>query len=262
MNGLSNSQETALARIWREQDSLPGDFTDWNITDDLVVLRDCGMIDMESDASLTLAFVHRLLPKGREHYQEVRRERRHFVSLRDPADELIGILVTDCDRCGCDVPPKYYDNRLSDYQALSRNGLIKVFWAEDKPYHVQITDMGRDYVEGDFPMEEPVKIEYNPTINNVNCGPTATSSSRATSETNANITLGMAIQALIDMEIEDGLKDEAETALKELDAAAKTKDTTGFAEKLEHAASIAKSASSLASVMLPFVQAAIQNLLG
>lgn len=261
MNELTNRQESALARIWMVQDSLPGNFTEWGITDDLVVLRDCGMIDMQSDMSLTLAFVQRLLPKGREHYHEVRRERRRFVSIRDSSDELIGLLVADCDRCGCDVPPKYYDNRLDDYRALCRNGLINISWADNKPYHVQITDMGWEYVEGFFPVEEAVKIEYNPTINNVNYGSTATSSSNATSETNVNITLGMTIQALIDTDIEDSLKEEAETALKELDDASKTEDKAGFAEKLERAASIAKSASTLASIMLPFFQTAIQNLL-
>lgn len=106
LNGLTNCQESALARIWMAQDSLPGDFTEWGITADLIVLRYCSMIDMQSDMSLTLAFVQRLLPKGREHYQEVRRERRRFLGLRDHADELIGLLAADCDRQGCDDPPK------------------------------------------------------------------------------------------------------------------------------------------------------------
>lgn len=106
-----------------------------------------------------------------------------------------------------------------------------------------------------------MKIENNPTFNNVNYGPSATSSSNATAETSATVTLGMTIQSLIDMDIEDSLKEMAETALKELDSAAKSKDKTGFAEKLERAASIAKSASTLAGVMLPFFQTAIQNLL-
>lgn len=110
-------------------------------------------------------------------------------------------------------------------------------------------------------MVEPVKIEYNPTINNVNYGPTATSSSSAAFETNVNITLGMTIQALIDMNIEDSLKERAEAALKELDDASKAKDKTGFAEMLERAASTAKSGTTLAGVMLPFFQTAIHNFL-
>lgn len=261
LNGLTNCQENALARIWMAQDSLPADLTAWNLSDDLIVLRDCGMIDMQTDMSHTLAFVQKLLPGGREHYQKVRRERKSFVHLRDSADELIGRLVSDCDRDGGDIPPECYEDRLSDYQTLSRKGLIKVIWADDKPYHVQIMDMGREYVEGDFPLEAAVKIENNPTFNNVNYGPSATSSSNATAETSATVTLGMTIQSLIDMDIEDSLKEMAEAALKELDSAAKSKDKTGFAEKLERAASIAKSASTLAGVMLPFFQTAIQNLL-
>lgn len=261
MNGLTNCQESALARIWMVQSSLPGDFTEWNITGDLIVLRDCGMIDMQTDMSHTLAFVRKLLPVGREHYQEVRWERKRLVYLRDSADELIGRLVSDCDRSGDDIPPECHEDRMSDYQALGKAGLLEVTWADNKPYHVKITDMGRAYVEGDFPVEAAVKIENNPIFNNVNYGSDATSKSSATAEANVNVTLGMTIQALIDMDIEDSLKEEAEMALKELDGTAKAKDKTGFAEKLERAASIAKSTSTLASVMLPFFQTAIQNLL-
>ena len=64
MNGLTNCQENALARIWMAQDSLPADLTAWNLSDDLIVLRDCGMIDMQTDMSHTLAFVQKLLPGG------------------------------------------------------------------------------------------------------------------------------------------------------------------------------------------------------
>lgn len=262
MDGLNNRQESALARIWIVQDSLPEDFTNWDITDDLVVLRDCGMIDMQTDMSHTLAFVQRLLPEGRNHYREIRRKRRSFVSLRDSADELIGLLVADCDRYGSDVPLKYYEGRMGDYQALSRAGLIKVMWGDNGPYNAQITNKGWEYVEGDFPTEVLMKIENNPTFNNVVFGPDASSTSSATAVTKCNITLGMTIQAIVDMDIEGELKEEAETALKELDVAAKTKDKASFAEKLEKAASIAKSASALAGVMLPFFEVALQHLLG
>lgn len=121
--------------------------------------------------------------------------------------------------------------------------------------------MGRAYVEGIFPVEATVIIENNPIINNTNYGSSATSNSSAASETNTHITLGMTIQTIVDMDIEEGLKEEAEKVLRELDAAAKAKDKSGFVNKLEHAASIAKSASALASTMLPFFQTAIQHLL-
>lgn len=262
MDGLNNRQESALARIWNAQDLLPEDFTNWDITDDLVVLRECGMIDMQTDMSHTLAFVRRLLPEGRNHYQEIRRKRRSFVSLGDSADELIGLLVADCDRSCSNAPLKYYEGRMGDYQALSRTGLLKVMWGDNGPYNAQITDKGWEYVEGDFPTEVLMKIENNPTFNNVVFGSDASSTSSATAETKCNITLGMTIQVIVDMDIEDELKEEAETALKELDAAAKTKDKVSFAEKLEKAASIAKSASALAGVMLPFFEVALQHLLG
>lgn len=260
MNGLTNSQEVALARILMAQDQLPGDFTEWGITADLIALRDCGMLEMHTDASGEFAYVLRLLPLGHSHYQEVRAERRGFVRLRDSADELIGVLVLDCDRNGTDVPAVYFEDRITDYQALDRAGLLKVMWAENKAYYVQVTDAAWQYVEGTFPMEKAVKIENNITNNNVINGVNATADSSASATARSSVTLGVTIQAILDMDIDEQLKERAEASLKELDAAAKAKDKTSFAEKLERAASIAKSASVLAGVMLPFFETAIQRL--
>lgn len=262
MEGLTNSQESALARIWMAQRSLPDDFTEWGITDDLLVLRDCGMIDMQTDWGQTLAFVRCLLPLGRDHYTKARKARKRCANLRDSADELIGRLCADCDKDGSDVPPKYYEDRLDDYRALSRAGLLDVMWADNRPYHVRITDKGFEYVEGDFMMEATVNIENNFTNNNVINGGSASANAEASAEASSAVTLGMTIQALLDTELEAEVKEKAEASLKELDAAARNKDKSGFAEKLERAASIAKSTSVLAGIMLPFFKTAIQQLLG
>ena len=262
LEGLTNRQESALARIWMAQDSLPDDFTDWGITDDLLVLRDCGMIDMQTDWGQTLAFVQRLLPLGREHYTMARKVRKRSANLRDSADELIGRLCTDWDKDSSDVPPKYYEDRLDDYRALSRAGLLDVMWADNRPYHVRVTDKGFEYVEGNFMMEATVNIENNFTNNNVINGGSASANAEASAEASGNVTLGMTIQALLDADVESEAKERAEASLKELDAAARNKDKTSFAAKLEHAASIAKSTSSLAGIMLPFFKTAIQQFLG
>lgn len=262
MEGLTNRQESALARIWMAQSSLPDDFTDWSITDDLLVLRDCRMIDMQTDWGQTLAFVQRLLPLGREHYTKVRKTRKSCANLRDSADELIGRLCVDCDKDGGDVPPRYYEGRVDDYRSLSKAGLLDIMWADNKPYHVRITNKGFEYVEGDFMMEATVNIENNFTNNNVINGGSASANAEALAEASGTVTLGATIQALLDTDLEAEVKEEAEVSLKELDAAARNEDKSGFAEKLEHAASIAKSTSSLAGIMLPFFKTAIQQFLG
>lgn len=259
MNGLTNRQESALARIWMTQDSLPADLTNWGIADDLVVLRDCGMIDMQTDMSHTLAFVQRLLSEGREHYQSVRKERKQFVNLRDPADELIGRIAADYDASGGIIPPKYYGNRIDDYRSLSKAGLLKITWADNEPYHVEMTDKGWEYIEGNFPKEDRVLIDFRPVVQ----GGSATASANASATTSNAVSLGMSIGSIIDLDdINEELKQQAQDALKKLDEAAKSENKADFAEKLERAASIAKSASTLAGAMLPFFQTAIQHFLG
>lgn len=237
------------------------DFTSLGITKELIALRECRMIDMSTDMGHELAFVRRVLPEGLTHYQMVREQRKKFINLRDSADELIGLLVADCDRDVCEIAPRYYEDHESDYRALSKAGLLEISWADNKPYIVQITNNGREYVEGTFSLEETLRIENNPTINNVIYGSSAFSSSHAVAEANNKVTLGVAIQAIIDMDIDAVVKEKAEAALKELDSASKARDKTTFAEKLERAASIAKSTSRLADVMLPFIHTALQQLL-
>ncbi len=68
--------------------------------------------------------------------------------------------------------------------------------------------------------------------------------------------------ALLDLDIEQKLKDDAQEAVKNLEKAAKDKNKEKFAEKLEKVASIAKSSAEIASIVLPFVQTAIKSLMG
>ena len=76
------------------------------------------------------------------------------------------------------------------------------------------------------------------------------------------MTIGATVGALLDLDIEQNLKDDAQEAVKQLEKAAKDKDKTKFAEKLEKVASIAKSSAEIASIVLPFVQKAIKSLMG
>ena len=111
-------------------------------------------------------------------------------------------------------------------------------------------------------VEATVNIENNFTNNNVISGGSASTNAEASAEANGSVTLGMTIQTLLDTSLEAEVKEKAEASLKELDAAARDKDKLSFAEKLEHAASIAKSTSALAGIMLPFFKTAIQQFLG
>lgn len=136
---------------------------------------------------------------------------------------------------------------------------MDVRWADDKPYIVQVTDRGRMYANGWF-QEQMDKsnqsINFAPVINN-----NAYVSANASAEVE-DVTIGMTVGAILDLDIEQNLKDDAQESVRQLDKAAKEKDITGFAAKLEKAAFIAKSSAELAGIVLPFVQMAIKTLMG
>ena len=94
---------------------------------------------------------------------------------------------------------------------------------------------------------------------NINFAPVINNNVSATANAEAEIkdvTIGAIVGAILDLDIEQNLKDDAQEAVKQLEKAAKDKDKTKFAEKLEKVASIAKSSAEIASIVLPFVQTA------
>ncbi len=259
MNGLTNEQEAALAFLMMHRNEGVPNFDD-NVrpTAPFIALRDAGMITMQTDWNQTLVVFQGLTAAGVEHYQQVRYARRHFVTLNDTADELIAIIVANADlkkSRGNGVLFEEDDGRVEDFRELRQNGLLDVQWVDNKAYFYTPTSKARFYVEGTFPeQEDKVQIINN---NNVNVN----SESNAQASATSIVTLSATVAAILDLDIDNETKEAAESAVKELDKAAKNKDATTFTEKLEKVASIAKSTATLANAILPYVPNAIQTLL-
>ena len=261
MNGLNLQQEAALAIAWIHQDEGRSDFTSLGLSSAFVSLRDMGMIKIITDTSQELVLFQGMLPSGSEHYSQARKERRRFEVASDKADMLIMTLaVEDAAKRSSGATPFVSTDSESvpAYQELAQHGLIEVRWADDRPYVVQLTDKGRSYAEGWF------QDQMNNESLNINLAPIFNNNSSVVASASAviqDVTLGPTIGAIIDLDIDQGIKTEAQEAVKQLDEAAKNKDKATFAEKLERVANIAKSSLEIASVILPFVGAALKTLL-
>lgn len=265
MYGLTLEQEAALAVVWCGQDDLPLDLTNVNITPSLLYLRKIGYLEMQTDWNNELAFVQSLLLPGMEHYDNVIRSRRRFKEISNESDELLGILAAqeEASKKGRTIfSDALVANRIAEYRELSQAGLLSVFWADNCPYHVSITNDGKTYLNGWFlDRESNMNINVSPVINNSINGATAQANSVSSSSI-SGITLGSTIQAILDLDIEFDKKEEAEKAVKELDAASKEKDkVVEFSSHLETVAHMAKSAVSLAKILLPFAQKALETFL-
>lgn len=263
MNGLNLEQETALTLAWMNQDSSIRDFTSLGISEAFIALRNQGMIEMQTDWGHSLVMFQSMLPAGLEHYDEARKARRWFKPVSDEADCLMMYLAAqDAEKRKSEDGPAFvsadFDND-AHYAELSRCGLLDVKWADNSPYLVTVTDTGRTYANGWFQeqMEKSNQnINFAPVINN-NVSATANAEAEI-----KDVTIGAIVGAILDLDIEQNLKDDAQEAVKQLEKAAKDKDKTKFAEKLEKVASIAKSSAEIASIVLPFVQTAIKSLMG
>lgn len=261
MFGLNGSQEMALSIVWMRQDRIPTDLTDLGITKHLLALRDNGMILMQTDMSHELAYVQALCPAGREHYYQVRQCRRRFKALSDGADELLNILCYD------KKAKKSLANKLGRtvvYRELSRQGLIHVDWADDEPYHVEVTDDGWSYYKGLFQDgEASMNINVSPTINNyVSSEPSASSSSSSSSTLSSMMSSSCAIERLSKLDLDSEIKDDVAEAITELGKVSKEGDDQRFLDKLEKLSNVAKNAASAGSVVIPFISTAIRSYLG
>ena len=255
MHGLTIMQEAALAAVYLRQDELPAMMTELGLTKQLLALQDQGMLKMQSDWGGTLALVQSFLPEGAKHYNQVRSARRRFVPISDEADQLLDLIYGEAKAAKNSNGPgglTYHEGRGEDYRELSRCGLIKVMWADNKPYHVDVTDTGWSYAEGWFlDQEKSMEINIAPTFNN-------NANSASSAEANAaavNVTLGSTIQQILDLDIRDAVKEEIESAVKELDQAAKKREGAGFLDKLEKVSSIAKNSAELGKIIIPFIAA-------
>lgn len=257
MNGLSLEQEAVLAICRDNKDRCFNDPNSFEYS----ALKDLknNMIDIKETSMGGFIRFHGMLPAGQEHYNEARKERKQFKSVSDAADELMMRLAVE-DRHKQESQengetPFVRTNEAEPqyYRELSNAGLIDVWWADNKPYFVRVTEDGRRYVEGDFMNQQ--QNNFSPTINITNQNQ---ANSNATIE---GTTINAAISELAQLSnVGEEDKRAAESAARELDAAAKSKDKKSFAEKLEILAGILKSSTEIAKILLPFVGNAIHML--
>ncbi|MCR5631216.1 MAG: hypothetical protein K6F24_04580 [Atopobiaceae bacterium] len=260
MNGLNLRQEAALAIAWIHQDEGTANFTDLGLSDAFVSLKSLEMIKLTTDMSGELAFFQGMEVDGLNHYDEARKARRWFEAVSDHADALLLILaVQDTEkRATSDAIPTVSGDLgpVFLYQELSRHDLLNVVWADNSPYIVQVTDKGRNYAEGWF------QDQMNNRAQNITIAPTFNNNGAAiASATIKDVTLSQTIGTIVDLNIDEQVKDEVQEAVRQLDRAAKNKDNIAFGEKLESIAKIIKSSGEIAAAVLPFVTVAIKTLL-
>ena len=263
MNGLTLEQEAALALAWMNQNAGTKNFTDLGISEAFIALRNQGMIEMQTDWGHSLVMLQSMLPAGSEHYNEARKARRWFKPVSDEADGLMMYLaVQDEEKRKSEDRHAFVSvdfDKDTYYSELSRCGLLNVQWADDSPYLVTVTDEGRIYANGWFQERMDERIQSISVATDINNNVSAKANAEAEI---GDVTIGATVGALLDLDIEQKLKDDAQEAVKNLEKAAKDKNKEKFAEKLEKVASIAKSSAEIASIVLPFVQTAIKSLIG
>lgn len=258
---INEVAEAALAFMVLHQDESPISTDDALLVKGILALRQAGMASAQTDWGHQVIFTSNLEPAGFRHFEQVSRLRRKFCPLSETAEELMLNLYSrhaTQRRQGAEPRIPVIEGRTEDYRELSRARLLNVTWADDAPYFVnEITEKGISYSRGDFYEEdEPMQIinnnTFSPQITNSANGGNADAVANASAS--SNVTLESVIDALrnSDLAIEDSVA--AERSVKELSAAAETKDGQSFCEALEKVASVAKSSATIAGIVLPFIQ--------
>jgi hypothetical protein len=103
-----------------------------------------------------------------------------------------------------------------------------------------------------------MELNINPVFNN-NVNASQAAAATVTAAANG-VSLGLILNQVNELDLEQSFKAEAVTALMDLDNASGEKDKKPLMEKLEMVVSLAKSASTLAGVVLPFIADAISKL--
>jgi hypothetical protein len=263
LNGLTVEQEAALAYLYLHQDDPFGQPVCKKHSRGATTLRERGLIKAEADFSGHVYFQN-LTTAGAAHYDTARTQRRAFRAFGDDADELALELAAEdkvLKKAGETQFVTVDENRIVDYWTLKRHGLIDGLPASDTLMAVSVTDDGRSYAEGwflDQMSDSSITNNFNPEIRIDN----SSGSTSSASATTGDVTLGATVGAIIDLDIDESVRSAAQTAVSELNDAAKAGNKLGFAEKLEKIASIAKSSAELAPILLSFARTAIGTLLG
>lgn len=266
MLGIQAEEEAALAYLMIHDEDSSKTYDDERLVKAMIKLRDAEMIDAESDMSLEIACVKKVLPAGIAHYESVLIARRHFVSLSETADELMDVSYVDEKRRRKDNDSPFlatHDDRIEDYRELGSAGLLVIHWADCVPWTIAMTEKGMSYVRGDFveggTVVNNVTTNVNPIISVSGGNNSATSSANATA-TN-EVTLDSVIDAIHRCDLPEDIKDQAEASIDELNRASRERDNPGFFAALEKLASIAKETGVLGSMVLPLLEKLIGRLL-
>ena len=152
MNGLNLEQEAALVYAWMNQNAGVKNFTELGTSEAFIALKTQGMIQMQTDWGHSLVMFQSMLPAGVEHYSKARKARRWFKTLSDEADCLmLRLAAQDAAKRKSEDEPIFVATDFDKdtyYAELSRCGLLDVKWADNSPYLVAVTDMGRTYANG------------------------------------------------------------------------------------------------------------------
>ena len=216
-------------------------------------LKESGFIDAIGSWGCEVIVVKGITPAGREHAQKVRQLKLAagfpILSLDDDAlfrecyqryekDEI----VTDDLLC---------EENVDALRRLHQQGLIDVDYADNRPYVLKcITEKGMKYAQDLITEVSGMNININPVFSNDNA---VNSEATAIASALSCITVSGVMRAIEDSGLEETEKQNAKTALFELEEASGSKDKSKFLDALEKLAGITKNAADLGSAIIPLV---------
>ena len=108
-----------------------------------------------------------------------------------------------------------------------------------------------------------MNINVNPVItNNVSNSPSISSTSTSSSISSSTMNSALAIQMVLELELNEEDRNVVLGAIAELDKSSKRDDKKDFLEKVERLSTIAKNVGSLASIVIPLLKVAVRQFLG
>ena len=108
-----------------------------------------------------------------------------------------------------------------------------------------------------------MNINVNPVItNNVSNSPSISSTSTSSSISSSTMNSALAIQMVLELELNEEDRNVVLGAIAELDKSSKRDDKKDFLEKVERLSTIAKNVGSLASIVIPLLEVAVRQFPG
>ena len=108
-----------------------------------------------------------------------------------------------------------------------------------------------------------MNINVNPVFtNNVSNSPSISSTSTSSSISSSTMNSALAIQMVLELELNEEDRNVALSAITDLDKSSKGDDKKDFLEKVERISAIARNIGSLASIVIPLLEVAVKQFLG